>query len=629
MRNGPLQLRWISVAALFRILGVSLVAYTVWHLFLSREVGAARAAEREHPLFVDDRLMDKHPVFDNALVDSRPFGTTGNRWELNASSAVIALEIVDIAPGDGAMLRSYPSFSAAAKALSHRAILPSVNLIDGKAKEFDDGLITAVHSWAAAGEAPGGASLLDILTRLKGRLQPDSEAYGWLWAALKTGALLDAPADALVPSKAEPYLRVARDPAIATAVGPYEWSDSLGATFRLIRFLSVPFSSEHEVPREIRAAFSSDEKLAADYQSLLRLLHGLSGKARLPSFLDPTDPSAQNSVSFIPRSTTREDALFETLFGRDNVPLDADLMAQILIAVRSGRLDLRLKEDSSWYEYQANALETLLLPEKGAEHEKLMLTAKYKERLLQAFAAMLTKRRETHILLGGAASTVGSDSDSPPLDIVRPRLRLEPNPTYYLRMARSYAFLELFLNKNAAGALRRNGLRESGERDRLSVELARMKKMFYGFHLLSCEDIGLQHQLRAGELSDPERAMETASSWLGNWRNDEDLALDTRVAVPFLYSGERKKLRYWTTLGVRPARLKFSYAIAPVWRSMGHGGSWQEIPSNQVAGGEAIIFVEDFAEIERSADTPLTRASLRTAADGAESRAELLAVLRR
>ena len=54
--------------------------------------------------------------------------------------------------------------------------------------------------------------------------------------------------------------------------------------------------------------------------------------------------------------------------------------------------------------------------------------------------AVLTKRRETHALFAKPAPAGLPPPETKPA--VSPRMRLEPNPTYYLRMARSYAFIE-------------------------------------------------------------------------------------------------------------------------------------------------------------------------------------------
>src|SRR5262249_13924364 len=90
----------------------------------------------------DDSLLDKKPVaFDPALVDRRPLGEK-NEWLVNASAAVIALDVPMIkADHDPHLLALHSSYAAAVKtAPTHMTVLPSVNVIDGKAKQFDDGL---------------------------------------------------------------------------------------------------------------------------------------------------------------------------------------------------------------------------------------------------------------------------------------------------------------------------------------------------------------------------------------------------------------------------------------------------------------------------------------------------------
>jgi hypothetical protein len=67
------------------------------------------------------------------------------------------------------------------------------------------------------------------------------------------------------------------------------------------------------------------------------------------------------------------------------LPPNADLMRELVRRIRSGDVDLKPGPQSGWYEYQAYALETLLLPEKGSEHDKLLLTKAYKKRMLEAF----------------------------------------------------------------------------------------------------------------------------------------------------------------------------------------------------------------------------------------------------
>ena len=166
------------------------------------------------------------------------------------------------------------------------------------------------------------------------------------------------------------------------------------------------------------------------------------------------------AIAVFPGSRSKETELFRRLFPL-GLPPGADLMREMIRAIRSGKVDLAPKADSGWYDHQIYALETFLLPEKGAEHAKLLLTKAYKKRMLEAFQALMTKRRETHARNLKTAEGMAAPR---PLANVKPRLRVEPCPTYYLRTARSYDFLLNFLlaavGEDGLAAL--HGLKEGG-----------------------------------------------------------------------------------------------------------------------------------------------------------------------
>src|SRR5207302_3224022 len=109
------------------------------------------------------------------------------------------------------------------------------------------------------------------------------------------------------------------------------------------------------------------------------------------------------TVAVFPPSRSRETILFEKLFPA-GLPPNADLMRELIRSIRSGTVNLQPTPDSGWYDYQVYALETLLLPEKGEEHDKLLLTKAYKKRMLEAFKALITKHRETHVRQLGIAA---------------------------------------------------------------------------------------------------------------------------------------------------------------------------------------------------------------------------------
>ena len=156
----------------------------------------------------------------------------------------------------------------------------------------------------------------------------------------------------------------------------------------------------------------------------------------------------------------------------------------------------------------------------------------------------------------------------PPADIpdVGPRLRIEPCPTFYLRTARAYAFLQNFLVATAGkGRLSKlHGLAQGGYRQpSLADELEAIRQRFYGFYLVSCEDIGMKPQLLADEPVDREVSKTAALEWLKDLAQNADLACDTRVSLPIYRDDIARRTRSWATLGVRLARLDADYARPP------------------------------------------------------------------
>ena len=108
----------------------------------------------------DDKLEDKQTSFFPDVVDRRPL----EEWLVNQSEAVIRLDVPLIKPDhDQQLLVLHPSYAAAASAIQ---VLPSVNLIDGKAKQFDDGLYAAIDLALFQGVADGRFGHITLVKRL-------------------------------------------------------------------------------------------------------------------------------------------------------------------------------------------------------------------------------------------------------------------------------------------------------------------------------------------------------------------------------------------------------------------------------------------------------------------------------
>ncbi len=583
------------------------------------------ADDADVPL-VDDLLQDKNPTFDPSVVDRRPHGD----WQVNASGAVVRLNpphLFDESAGDRPLLPSY----AVALGQGGTARLASINLIDGKAKQFDDGLYAAIDRAYYTGDPALGAAIEGhraLLGRLRERVAPGSAAADWLAAGLSLDST-HPPTGKL----SQPARRLAdqftSNEAQSKPIGFYTWDATLGDCFRVLRFCSQPLPEP--VVAELARVLRADADLLARYTQASsfygRLTNPLDGRT-LTDFA--TDPDLKFTpgmkVMLFPPSTSREGELFRQLFPTGPPP-DAQLMRALVMAIRSGTVDLAPDARSGWYEYQAFALEPMLLPERGQGADHLLLTRDYKKRLLVAFEALLTKRRETHArqlpMAVGAMARAHLPATVPPL---APRLRLEPNPSYYLRTARSYAFVaDLLAATFGAPALQAiHGLTATGPRpSSLGAEVRAMRDLFLGFALLSSEDIGHRLDLTPAEIDRQGPAEAAATAWLdqvaANPGADPDLAADTRVAIPIGMNPQTRKVRLWATIGVSMTSLKVDYARPPRVRPAA-GGDWRPLRPTETEASFRSIAVDEFAEIELDGGRVLNRAELRAICDTHKTR---------
>lgn len=568
------------------------------------------------PLLVDDKLGDKNPVFDPLLLDSRHLQSGQSFWIINSSAAIISLDIENTLDSEKAFNRLYPHYQAAATALqdSNTQLLPSVNLLAAKGKQFDDGLMAALVLALYSPKSSSPDSPYALLLSLHKTLPSDSEAHAWCSVALDLAGAPD-----ITLSKTAQQIRntfLAGNDSEPRSF--YEWSAELQRIWRSARFMQQPLKPN--VADELRKGLNASPVLLASYQHMLSVHAGLDNPASLSTLDQP------EGRHFLSPMQTKENILFTKLFGTSGLPQGVDLMEEFIKAIRSGRVDLAPAADSGWYDYQVYALETFLLPERGPENQKLMLSRKYKERLLEAFRAILTKHRETHEMLAAPAAAVALIDEIPQIS---PRLRLEPNPTCYLRYARSYAFLENLLPsvlpETRLKSLR--GLKENGSRGQpLLEELAQLKNLFYGFHLLACEDIGLKPSVLPGEVSDARTLMDLASKYLTSWQKDPDLAVDTRISTPVFEQAGR--YRNWCVLGVRPIKLKARYIITPSGQPSHEAGP--DKPWIRLGYGDTtdyLLLADEFSEATTPA--PLPRSRLRKICDQNESKADIIQALAR
>lgn len=591
----------------------------------------------------DDPLTN--PEFDETLVDSRPL----DGWLVNQSAAVIALDCPGINPdATPNMLQLWPSHAAILSktlgSFGNRPILPSANLLDAAAKQFDDGLYAtldlACYQGELGGNLPGAAALVqDIFNRLP----TDSPAKPFLGAALHLAdqsVSLDV-ADAEVMKK---FLNAFEANAVhSKPISFYTWTPELERVWKFFKFLQQEFVELNgvglEIPQAVAAVLEADANLMNQYRAICsfygRLTNPLiclpvdtltGGKTNLGELANQFG-ARHATVAIYPPSTSRETELFEQMFP-EGVPENVELMTELIRKIRSGEVDLTPKDNDGWYQYQVHALECLLLPDNAQEKDKLRLKAKYKKRLVEAFKAMITKRRETHARqLHVPASAV---EPAPLPKNIYPRLRIEPCATVYLRTARAYGFLQNFL-KTAIPMERLDtlhGLRKSGPRElALGVELDGICQRFYGFYLIACEDIGMRPDFLDGEHVNADSAKAVALAWLDSMNSDIDLACDTRVAVPIHFDPTIGKARLWAVLGVRLANLNASYARPPKIRRDQPDSSWRMVDMDQLGDAKMLIAVDEFAEVEVKADKIPNREEFRALCDKYKTKEEIVKAL--
>lgn len=658
----------------------------------------------------DERLEDQHPAFSPELTQ---FVETmeGEQLWFNASQAIIGLDMVGMIEDDAALEgRIFPSFGAALAAAPGSAKpLFSLDQADSLAKYSDDRIYAGLELANHAGDAnyPGGKQgyLRDLLQAVAD--QPDSparaQAQAYLAAALSLGGEtpeLDASLDAAVEQELAAF---EQQPQYSKPVGFYTESAELQAIFRRDRLLQQPFGSEpisaNSYPQRsleaavvLARAVQSSPQLLAAYTAYLRLAELMTNPVSNLNLLDLLpyenlwdDPAAlkqalQDSpawqrsvqrgnisqaslgVAFWPFSTAKENRLFARLYGLLPELPPTSTMDDFIKAIRAGEVSLAPEPDSGWYDYQLYALEPLLLPERALEADKLLLRAKYQQRLVNAFKSLATQRRETHIKQLQAIEQTGMAA--PPLELSNElQLTVEPAATNYLRVARSYGYLAQALAglygteqyaqlKLADGAL-------------LTDFLAGARRKFLGLYLLACNDIMLPLALepadlaglgppdsvqlpamdedtlnrypvlRTGRLSPEQQqlalyALQHAQEFREHYAEKPCAAYDARVIVPVLSDPEREDWRYWAVLGVQFQRVRCWYAQAPRTVPAATGG--REVPRDeanaQLAEGmgstreleekEALLLCYVFAELTLGKEPP-TREELRAVCDKHDS----------
>lgn len=619
----------------------------------------------------DDRIEDKHPVYDPALTVTEVF----DRCEvtLNKSGSVTKLDVLPFDESDqtldGRLFKGRAEAVAAIDALDGADLIPSMEVVNGALKAVNDGLYAAIELGLQEGTSGAPESkrqllqdlLAAIIARLDGasaaqRTQLESATVFVAGALLAGGNTVALDAGLLGRAQAEVAEFSAKGVA-SRPVGFYDWTPVLEEVFRQDRFAQNLDTLDDIAVfgrfAALAAVLAEEPALLERYERVLTLYTGLTNPYAsyspvdlLPyvtglADLDVLDGvyatfRAENPEPFFctkayyalfPASRSKDTLFYNERYCVSGLPPGTSFIDELIAAIRDGALDLAPDAASGWYDYQLWALETLLLPERGPESDHLLLTAAYKKKLIETFESLITQSRETHVkqLMTGNARLSGN---VPPIDLY-PLLPLEPFPTFYLRTARGYRFLATFLEGVLGAELLQQAQRltEGGGASGTSLrqELDRMIALTYGLYFVSAASIGLDPtpHLLADELAEisPEHSVTVARDWLAGWRQDTDVLRDPRVIVPVTQT--RFETVYWAVIGVKALKIGAEFVE----------GFEPEIVEPHCPIGEIVphtyhLLVEQMVEVRgRPTAPPPTRAELRSLCDQYDNADAIVAAL--
>ena len=581
------------------------------------------------------------PPFVQDRVDSRE----EKGWSVNLSAAVTKLDQELLKPdSDEVLLKLHANYRDAIQSVKSTGVdvLPSINLIDGKAKQFDDGLYAALEQYWFQEHAAEFIGDLAFLKELAAAVPADSRAAAFFAVGLELAGI-KIPATNQI---SRTFFKELFDSDLVQSkpIGFYTWNEKLQQCYRVGRYFQMEFElDKNDWMQPLIRALQTKPEIQTTYRQILARWARLSNAPSRLTVLDLVNHSAgeklvqlrrqrnltTSTVSLFPPGSNRESELTRRLFPNGFSAKD-DIMRELVKAIRSGSVDLQPKENSGWYDYQVYALETLLVPKRGEESKWLLLTGNYKRRRLEAFHALITKRKETHVLRSesGVKTAASAPLQPDPLERFSPRLRLEPAPTYYLRMARSYRFLNQALHEFVPEAqlTKLHGLTEQGTRKQpLLEELRDIERLFYGCYAISAEDIGLGLNLAEDEQAVLAESRSIAGKWLASYAEDPDLAVDTRVIVPVAEDLSRGVISVWATSGIRFSRLKTNYVSeAPPRVRTSDSEEWTPLKPEQLGDATYLLPVDEFVSVQIPSSRILNRKEFQDLCNGAKNKEELV-----
>jgi hypothetical protein len=447
----------------------------------------------------------------------------------------------------------------------------SVAMVARKAKRFDDGLYAAI-------ELVLHARKMQLLWDMHDRFVTGDSiaARAYVRAAIILGG---GPAPSTDPPSVQmtaSYMvrKLLADRRISEPRTFYTWSVALGRAWRMGRFLQG-LIVDPNVVLALRSLICRNSHMRESYAAIINLSAALTGKSHLPTVFDQ-DRSIQ-SYFFPPPPSP-----LEALTARDGPPLsDEDDTRLDQVSVHDdllGRIagddyiSLDPRPTSGWHDLRIWALEPLLRPERMPEASRLLTSTDYTDSLFSVARSVLVGSGT------GELRPVRSSTRSPrpaqpsvatpsPVDcvselfMVGPDIVVEPQPSYYLRMAASYEYLYRVLTSHLT-PVELDEARVLGEggvctetTPPIAIEVRRMGHLFTGLAMASKRELGEDPGRTANEA--------LARAWLGAIAADEDVIADDRTMVVLYHDAKKGLYRVACNVGLCKRTLISSFVSPP------------------------------------------------------------------
>lgn len=545
-----------------------------------------------------------------------------NGLEINNSESVLKLDLDLVDPKtEPVFVKLYPSYQAArnaAKSLGPEKsdVLVSASMIFSMTRDFDHGLIVVAERALVHGDTDAGVGVVPLLKTFFGRLPKTSAVRPYVAAALETaGEKVEVFPEEVTRKNIWLNRYRTQTLAVAPPLDYYTWSEENRKLYHFVRFVQDAFPGQfYPTVLEMGQKFLDNPDLLAQYNLLANLFQLLSRNRR--EFLvldfasvDPTDDINRRKVvekhqdflyrlQFIPETSRRERIHFQEFLPMGCLR-ELDAFAELTQRSMIGLVTLMPREGRPGIEQvQAIAMDAFLAePKDSSEGTKALLTRVFRERLMRPNYAVERLTSDPSTIRQWKAWT-GSDSDR-----VCPKLRVEPVPPFYLRLARNYRYIgqvvmPMILGENTYAAAKRMTPEGGFAEDPMPVEIERIMNLFYGLYLVSCEDLGVRPNLgeQDGAL-DREACYQLAVEWLPRAFDSPEAARDARYSTIVDFRPFQREIICWSGIGVRLQKLLAAYARRPQARE-NEDDLWRPLEDSELGVSRYVLPVLEFAGVD-------------------------------